>query len=240
MFASPYLSIGLAFVALAAAAAFMIWPTQRLFAGSVFWISTSLGLVFFSLWLNENFGPIGIIHIGTVAVAALVVCGLWLAAQVSAFARQLQQIANAVDLYVLPRSLTDAQKELLAAYLLTREKGEITVVYPNNDSEAHQYAMQFYSAFGDGGWRAVPKPADRPSEGVSIKHIGNDQYSKKTDMLRKAFEAANIPINGGGWQNAQGGPESIELRVGRRPLQVQQPVTHPFWKRQKKQVSPLS
>ncbi|MGB8684065.1 MAG: hypothetical protein WCD12_14350 [Candidatus Binatus sp.] len=139
---------------------------------------------------------------------------------------QIMTIQTAVTQYVLPRSLTDKQADQLRELLSNHKAYSVTVKANPLDSEAMEYAAQLYNALHGTEWTVELSTSNQDpntlNQGLCIDEVGENtkpKFDPKDDpveLLRQAFQAANIEVNCSG--GAAAGEYKLFLLVGHRPL----------------------
>lgn len=140
---------------------------------------------------------------------------------------QLMAINRDINMYVLPRSVSEQQVEAFRAYLALHEAHSVTVKVNPLDNEAREYWGQIFNALRRTSWHVQQSTfAGEPytlNEGLCIHEQGtsskpNDLKHDPAALLRDAFTTAQITVNCGG--SSAAGEYKLFILVGHRPLAV--------------------
>lgn len=139
---------------------------------------------------------------------------------------QIMTIQTAVTQYVLPRSLTEKQTDVLRDFLSHHKSYSVTVKANPLDGEAIEYAGQLFNALHGTDWTVEMNTSNQDpntlNPGLCIDEMGvnaKPKFDPKDDprnLLQQAFQAANVEVNCGGGVGA--GDYKLFLLVGHRPL----------------------
>lgn len=143
----------------------------------------------------------------------------------------IQDIRQDFGRYVLPRQMTLEQQEAFSAYLSQYPPQEITFKIAQNDNEASGYRVDIDQAIRGGGWKAktyLYEPNLQQGLGIhlmltaahsSIQSGGDPKNPRVDEILRNAFQVANIRIDrsgSGGGGNITEDVLTVEIGPRRR------------------------
>ena len=144
----------------------------------------------------------------------------YLIASAMAYVRSLRRD---LDMYVMPRRLTNRQALKMQQYLSKHEPHTVTVNVNPHDTESTIFASRILQTLKQARWDAQfsTAPPYAPQQGVyiltnglnSIVQGGPDDWRP---IIQEAFRLAHVDINGGGGAGA--GEFSVAILIGRRPL----------------------
>jgi len=140
---------------------------------------------------------------------------------------QIVAIQGVVARYVLPRVLTEKQTGDLQDYLSKHKPHGIIVKVNPLDSEATGYASLIFNALKQTSWDVTFSTANADpntlNNGLFTCVVGSnagppDSKDNPEQIIRAAFRAANIEVNGGASIGA--GEYKLFILVGHRPLAI--------------------
>jgi hypothetical protein len=142
-------------------------------------------------------------------------------------------IRSDLDIYVIPRTITDRQAADLREFLSQRESHDVTLRASQIDGEALEYWAQLSNAIRSANWNVKiettdtrsddPKlPAEIPTGlciwGERVNNNPSDPKRDPTEILLDAFVAAHIPLTCSNAVAASN--DKLWVLVGRRPYAI--------------------
>jgi len=136
-----------------------------------------------------------------------------------------------LDVYVMPRRLTEQQIQSIADFLGPSPTFSVVIKSDPRDEEANRYAGQFQIALSRAKWPVernadVQAPPLLLNADLHISELGKNNKPRDLDpanILRQALQKGDVSVSGGGAVMA--GDYRLFLLVGRRPLEVRQPLS---------------
>jgi hypothetical protein len=192
------------------------WPSSYLFSGSLIVVVIIVFLVTAIRWSEIKQGSYQYrAALIAFAVFCFVIYNLL----------YMHSLRSDIDLYLMPRAVTQKQVDDLRDYLSHRDKYAVSVKVNPLDAEAREYGAQLFNALNGANWDASFDTSggdpNTLNDGLCINVIGTNAnpYDPKHDpatILQQAFAAARIVANCSGGAGA--GNYKLYVLVGHRPL----------------------
>jgi hypothetical protein len=141
----------------------------------------------------------------------------------------VRSLRGDIQMYVMPRTITNRRAEELREYLSGRGPHTLTVKVSPFDQEAREYASQLFGALKQTEWNVIFSTSSADpntlTEGLCLAVTGtnsrpSDPKQDPEQIIQEAFRAAHIQINAG--SGAAAGTYALFLLVGPRPLKLGQ------------------
>lgn len=199
--------------------------------------TTGITMVVLSPWWGSFYILIGLFGFGVlvrdrlravpVRMPLLVLASVMGSLFVGYLTYQLSEINKTINMYVMPRKVSEEQVRALHSSLAGRESHAVIVKANPQDREAIEYWGQISNALRGTTWRVEQNTvAGEPytlNDGLCIHVQGANSRpsglkNDPADVLRDALRAAKIEVNCGGATGA--GEYKLFILIGHRPLVI--------------------
>jgi hypothetical protein len=212
----------------------LFWVLVTIFGGI---FTTGVTMVVLSPWWGTLYIVIGLLGFGVlvrdrvravpVRMPLLILASVMSSLFIGYLSYHLMELNRKIDIYVMPRKVSEEQVASLKTFLAGHEAQSVTIKVNPQDREATEYWGQISTALRGTSWRVEQNTSTGEpftlNDGLCIHEQGSNSKpgGLKHDphkVLQDAFAAAKIQVNCGSGTGA--GEYKLYLLVGHRPLMI--------------------